>query len=367
MNKAVLLLSRRIALLPIFLMTIVGWAQNTALFYMTDEPESVRSYYAHERKIGILVPAWYKADADGLLIGEPNLAVLEDASQHQLPVMPIIALFDKKAFHALASKEDAQRTLFARMVQEARLHQYSGFQLDFENINWTDRDMLSHIVAEAAKVMHAANLKLSIATVPNAPGYPGGSSLDQFMWRYYRGAYDLQAIGKSADQVCLMTYDQHSRWTPPGPVAGWEWTRSNLEYALQAVPKEKLLLGIPLYGYHWYSGDPFAGTSANEFTGVGEQASPRANIVADYISGSDAIALKDRFHASLEWDKEGRSARFSFYRDQMLEWVYFTDRQTFLERLQLANRQQIGGFCSWVLGQEDPAVWEVLPDRANAQ
>ena len=42
-----------------------------------------------------------------------------------------------------------------------------------------------------------------------------------------------------------MTYDQNTRWTMPGPVAGWQWTVENLDYALQFVPKEKLSLGIP--------------------------------------------------------------------------------------------------------------------------
>ena len=53
-----------------------------------------------------------------------------------------------------------------------------------------------------------------------------------------------------------MTYDQNTRWTMPGPVAGYPWTVENVEYALQFVPKEKLSMGIPVYGYHWFAGDP---------------------------------------------------------------------------------------------------------------
>lgn len=56
--------------------------------------------------------------------------------------------------------------------------------------------------------------------------------------------------------ICLMTYDQHTRWTATGPVAGWTGTIANLDYALKFVPKEKLSLGIPLYGYHWFAGPP---------------------------------------------------------------------------------------------------------------
>ena len=56
-----------------------------------------------------------------------------------------------------------------------------------------------------------------------------------------------------------MTYDQNTHWTTPGPVGGWIWTKDNMEYALQVVPREKLSLDIALYGYRWYTGDPGLG------------------------------------------------------------------------------------------------------------
>ncbi len=43
----------------------VGRAQQPkALFYMTREPKSVRSFLAHADKIDLLVPAWYGVDAN---------------------------------------------------------------------------------------------------------------------------------------------------------------------------------------------------------------------------------------------------------------------------------------------------------------
>ena len=69
---------------------ILGHAQNSpvALFYMTDSPDSVRSFLAHSDKIGILVPTWYSVDANGLVSGGPNPEVLQIAQQQHLPVMP---------------------------------------------------------------------------------------------------------------------------------------------------------------------------------------------------------------------------------------------------------------------------------------
>jgi spore germination protein YaaH len=107
-----------------------------------------------------------------------------------------------------------------------------------------------------------------------------------------RGVDDLKALGDCMDFVSLMTYDQHTRWTTLGPVAGWDWTLANLDYALQFIPKEKLSLGIPLYGYHWLAGNPVVGTDE------------RSNISPDYIDADESIPLAKQYGARNQWDAQ---------------------------------------------------------------
>jgi spore germination protein YaaH len=330
------------------------YAKPVALFYLTDGPESIRSFLAHEAKIDLLVPTWYSVDENGLVTGAPNPTVLEAAHRDGLPVMPILALFGKKKFHDLAANLEAQKRMNEAMIREAKLHGYTGFQFDFENLDYLDRDGLSAVVSRSAAELHGANLQLTIATVPNAPGYPGKGGFAKWIYTDWRGAYDLAALAKSVDLICLMTYDQQTRWTMPGPVAGWHWTTENLDYALKSVPKEKLSLGIPLYGYHWYTSAPTTDKSTGE---------ERPNLSGDYIGTPDAVQLATAFGGKVEWDEGDHSAFFYFYRDQMREWVFYTDERTFRDRYQLVMDQKLQGFCSWVLGTEDPEIWTMLPHR----
>jgi spore germination protein YaaH len=158
-----------------------------------------------------------------------------------------------------------------------------------------------------------------------------------------------------------MTYDQNTRWTTPGPVAGWQWTVDNLKYALAVVPKEKLSLGIPLYGYHWYTGAPTIAPAAT----AGEPPIEKPNPTADYISAPDAMQLAHDWNGKIQWDDEDHSAWFYFYRDQMREWIFYTDLHTFRDRYELVQQNGLQGFCSWVLGEEDPAIWTFLPKRSR--
>ncbi|MGH9395414.1 MAG: glycosyl hydrolase family 18 protein [Terriglobia bacterium] len=327
-------------------------AQAKSLFYMTSSPQSVQSFMEHANKIDILVPTWYSVDKDGMMWGGPDPLVLKTAKQHHVEVMPIVggSHFNTDTFHQFVTNGPAKQEFIAALLRECKRNGYLGIQFDFENISWKDRDAFSGLVAEAAGALHREGYELSVATVPNAPGHPGQTAFSYWIFRDWRAAYDLQSLAKSADLICLMTYDQHTSYTPPGPVAGYPWVMENLDYALKVVPKNKLSLGIPLYGYHWYSGFP-----------QGEQF--RHNVEADYISAPAAVHLAEAYQGHIEWDPVDLTAWFYFYRDDTREWVFYTDTRTFAARLDLVKERGLQGFCSWVLGAEDPGIWNLLPSH----
>lgn len=330
--------------------SLVAGAQPKALFYMTRRPDSVKSFLDHAQKVGILVPTWYQVAADGMVWGGPDPLVLQVAQQHHVPVMPIVSNGSMKPeiFHKFLADAAARHEMTDGLLRECRRSHYSGIQIDFEDVNWKDRDALSNLVAETAAALHGAGFQLSIATVPNSPGYAGQTPFAYWLYSHWRGAYDLKALAQSVDLICLMTYDQHTRYTPPGPVAGYAWTVENLDDALKDVPKEKLSLGIPLYGYHWFAGMPPGGQN-------------KPNISASSISAPDALMLAKAYNGHLEWDPADKTAWFYFYRDDMREWVFYTDVKTFEARYDLVKQRGLEGFCSWVLGAEDPGIWNALP------
>ena len=342
--------------LAVFALAPAQAQQPKSLFYLTGDPTAVRSFLQHADKVDILVPAWYATSADGLVSGGPNPLIMETAKQRHVPVMPLIANagFVQAEFHKFLGDPAAQKRMLEALIRACKENGYIGIQFDFENVNWTDRDALSALVKESAAALHREGLQLSIATVPNAPGGPGSeTTFSAWLYENWRGAYDLKSLAESADLICLMTYDQNTRWTMPGPVAGWNWTIANIDYALKAVPKSKLSVGIPLYGYHWFAGAP----AKDPATGLNDKPNPTAN----YISYPDAVDLARAYSAKIEWDAADRTAWAYVNRGDMREWLFFTDARTFKERYDLIRERGLQGFCSWVLGTEDPAIWDILP------
>ena len=103
-------------------------AEPVALFYLTSSPDSIRSFLAHSSQIDLLVPTWYQVDENGLVTGAPDPTVLKRAGEDKVPVMPIIAMFNKKGFHVLAIEcrcpGDHERGHDPR-VQAARVYRLS--------------------------------------------------------------------------------------------------------------------------------------------------------------------------------------------------------------------------------------------------
>ncbi len=87
------------------------------------------------------------------------------------------------------------------------------------------------------------------------------------------------------------------------------------------------------------------------------------NVTADYISTPDVLRLATDYSGKPQWDADDHTAFFYFYRDQMREWIFYTEKRGFADRYNLASEKNLQGICAWVLGEEDNAIWSVLPEH----
>jgi spore germination protein YaaH len=351
-----LFLALNLIALPVFAAASAHVEPPKALFYLTREAKSVDSFMSHLDQIDVLSPNWYAVDSKGVVTGEPDPKVLDAARRHHIAVTPLVTNlgFVQEDVHTLLMNPDAQPQMFAALVRAARENGYAGFQLDLENVPSTDRDALTALVRGAAKALHDAHLQVSIATIPNAPAEHAETGYAAWHAKNWDGAFDLKALAEAVDLLCLMTYDQHSFTSMPGPVAGWPWVNAQLDYALKVVPKHKLALGIPLYGYHWSAGAPVK---------AGPREFDKSNLNAEWIDAADVVKLAKTYHGHFDWDAYDRSASMYFYRDNVREWVFYSDTRTFGERYNLVKKAGLAGFASWVLGSEDPGIWKLLPSH----
>ena len=333
--------SQRAALTVPSTLTQVEPGRMVQMYYVnTDDGHA--SLFAHLKQIDVLSPAWYDANADGTITGYARRDVIDAAHANGIAIIPLVVNkdVDPDVAHAILADPARRAALANNLVNEAKTYGYAGFQLDFEQIPWTDRDLLTALVQDCAAAFHTAGLNLSIAVIPRLPGddAASGTLLDYF--HQWSGAYDFAALAKAADFLSFMTYDEHNGVTPPGPVSGTPWMRRALEFSMQGVPAEKATVGLPTYYHDW--------------TGIGRLTSS---------SYADAMILAQRYGASPVLDASEEELHFGYvaYGVHHELWIQSTD--TLRRKLPLMYEYGLKGISVWRLGFEDPSFWNLIPPR----
>jgi spore germination protein len=275
--------------------------------------------------------------------------VMDLARRHGVKVMPLVVNegFNQPALRRLLADTAARARATRALVGLCRDHGFWGIQFDIEDLNLEDRDRFTAWYAETANAIHGAGYRISIAVVHRPEGFAGPLGYHRFLYESWRAGYDLAALGKAADFVSLMSYAQHTRRTPPGPQAGLPWMRDVVDYFLKFVPAEKLSLGIPLWGEHW-------------FTRYDTTIPERARSWSETVSWTWGSGLAERNGAALKWDST-QAVSWTYYDNGgTFEWLFLENARSFAAKLALAREKKLRGFSAWVLGPEDAGIWQAL-------
>jgi spore germination protein YaaH len=320
------------------------------LFYYVDREDSYRSLVAHVDQITVLGPQVYTVDSLGLVYGSLDRRVIELTRARGVKLMPLVVNegFNQAALHRLLADTAARARAIGSLVELCRRNAYWGIQFDIENVNIQDRDRYSAWFSDAARALHAAGFMISAAIVHQTDDLPGPTGYHRFLADSWR-TFDLEALGTAADFLSVMSYDQHTRRTPPGPVAGIPWVRAVAEHFLRYVPADKLSLGIPLYGDYWSArSDP----------------SPdRVRTTANSVSWFWGSGLAERNGATVKWDDVQQVPYAQLDVGGTFEWLFLENARSFGAKVALMREKKLRGFSAWVLGPEDPGIWAVLGKR----
>lgn len=214
---------------------------------------------------------------------------------------------------------------------------YDGINLDIEKINLNDREKFSLLVKELYQRLDPQGYKVTVC-VP--------AKTQDNTTNAWSGPFDYKAIGQYSHYVIIMTYDEHGYSSGPGPIASSGWVRNVAKYAVQNIPPEKILLGIPGYGFDWATG----------------QKPPK------YISFAQAVELAASQGVNISWDNEGKVPYFK-YRDiyRQDHQVWFENASSLTHKLDVVEEFNLKGIAIWRLGMEDPEYWDVINSKIKAE
>jgi spore germination protein len=281
-------------------------------------------------------PVWFQPTETGTLdyASEQARASAENFDAAVLPLVPSISNFrdgrwDGELVARLVADPQQRRAHIAAIADLVRSRGWPGVDIDYESLPASSRGKYSSFVAELANVLHTVPARLSV-TVHAKTSEPGS-------WHGAQ-AQDWRAIGAAADEVRVMAYDHSDAASPPAPIAPPSWVDKVLMLATENVPRDRITLGLPTYGYDWI-----------------------ANGNGTAVQWADVQAIADSRGAPQQWDA-GTSSPWLRYTDEQgrEHTVWYEDARSLGVKLDLARSYRVSRVVLWRLGGEDPAVWSAL-------
>jgi spore germination protein YaaH len=301
--------------------------------------------------------------ADGSIITEPGYnnwktnpvidTLIKDCKENEVRfALTIIAHIDEKNDEFLNCRE-CWDTLLRNIITELDEKGIRDVNLNFEHAEGTDdgidakfADLTKYLNEELDKIYGSSYLVVSAF----------GDSATQ-----NRVSSDLENLSRNADGIFIMAYDYHRPTSDEiGPVSpiegpGIDVTETIKDF-LTIAPPNKIILGVPYYGYNWLVADN--SMYAKRVEGSEENGFSEAQTYEDVLNTILEVSPE------LKWNEEGKSPYFTYVSPEtdQLRTAYFENAESLKYKYDLVYRYDLGGIGIWALGYDGgyTELWDLL-------
>ena len=274
-----------------------------------------------------------------------------------------IAMQKNKTLESFLNNPSAQKTLTSNLIQIVESSKIDGLNLDFEYDGEPDDKYKSEFTNFAKELTstfrtQSPKTELSIDFFPLSIEKPR--------------LYDVASLAPLFDKVIVMSYDYYSGSSevagPVAPIFGYIANPSatqksyffdvNTTYNdyLKVVPKEKLIMGVPYYGWDY---------PVEDNTTILSKVLPQndQNGYPEVISYGRARTNTNLKAENCQWDDTAK-ATWCAYTDsnKIQREVWLEDNRSIEIKFDFAKTNNLGGIAIWTLGYDKdyPDLWNLI-------
>jgi spore germination protein YaaH len=210
------------------------------------------------------------------------------------------------------------RAKFMKDISEAS-KDYAGVQIDFESISRDDRDMFFSFLSDLKKTISPKTLSIAVPA----------------RMKRIQDCFSYREVSSIVDRVFIMAYDEHWSGSAPGPVASTDWCDKVADYAVTAVPADRLVMGIPFYGRSWQN--------------------KKHDRALRFMTAQDLMKTNNEELKPIEGPDPG----FEF-EDEVKVTVYYETPKSLMNKARIYKEAGVRGIGFWRVGQEPREIWDLL-------
>ncbi len=269
-----------------------------------------------------------------------------------------LAALDNDTIDSVLSSNTAQQNLISDTIAQVKERKLDGVNIDFEYIGTPDsmyQQEFTYFSKKFASQLKAQNPNATL-TLSIMPLSGEQTNL-----------YDFSKLIPIYDHFIGMSYDYYGHNSdiagPVAPISGFKQGKYFFDvtttYAdfLKYLPKDKLLMGVPYYGWEWAVAN---GSTSNSSTFSMNSPNSYAAVIS-YARFREDTDIKQN---QCQWEALSEET-----------WCWFTDKKTGIDhqiwpmdnraiqaRFDYANNQNLEGVAIWTLGLDKnyPNLWDKI-------
>lgn len=279
--------------------------------------------------------------------------IFRKAHAHGTRVVLTLTSMDNDTIDAFLTRPEAQQRTIAEAVQEVKSRGIDGINVDFEyvgNPGPEERNAFSSFIKGLTEKMHK-EVPASKVTVSVYASAASATKLD-----------DITALAANSDGIFMMAYDFAVAGSdiamPTAPLYGKKEGKYAYDVStavddfLAKMPANKLILGVPYYGYNYVVSKPGVNVPTLPPLGTAQTIEyAKENITAEQ-SG---------------WDDVGEVGWKAYYDANSGAWrvLFQDDAKSLGIKYDFAKEKNLGGVGIWALGFDNGSnnLWAVLETK----
>ncbi len=275
-----------------------------------------------------LSPFSYSVTPSGELISPPDEDLIYSAVRSAvMPLMVVTNIYDgtfsTEVLSQILSDDSSTQRLINSIMYELDRKGYYGVNLDMEYIAPDDKEVYNEFLRTLSDRLHRGNYVLITAVAPKYRADQPGILYE---------SHDYPVQGRYADYVIIMTYEWGYTYSAPMSVQPIEEVRKVLSYAVSEMPSEKVIMGMPNYGYEWTL--PYMrGTAARS------------------IGFAEATEIAIANNAEILYDEKTQTPYFYYTSNGVRKVIWFDDPRSINEKLKLVGEFDLAGASWWTINR----------------
>lgn len=232
---------------------------------------------------------------------------------------------------------EKRESMIENLINLVEKYDIDGVNVDFENMNESDKDVYSRFLIELAPRLKKMGKTLSVDVTA-----PDGSAT----WSL---CFDRDVIADVSDYVIFMAYDQYGTGSSKaGTTSGYNWVEANIKKFLgqEDVPPEKIVLGIPLYMRTW-------------------EEKKEGTFVPNIVNMNDLFDVLPENQVAT-WDEDLKQYYVEYEKKGKKYKMWIENEKSIGEKINLAKKYNLAGIAFWEKDREpNNEFWTFVKEELN--